>query len=487
MKILVIGSGGREHALAWKLAQSPKVSQVFVAPGNGGTANEAGVINVPITTISTLLEFARREQIALTVVGPEAPLAAGVVDAFRAAKLKIFGPTQAAAQLESSKDFAKQFMSRHRIPTAAFGTFTDAASAHAYIDQQGAPIVVKADGLAAGKGVVVATTAQEAHAAVDAMFFGNTLGEAGHRVVIEECLQGEEASFIVMVDGKNVLALASSQDHKRLLDQDQGPNTGGMGAYSPAPVVTPKLHARIMREVIQPTVDGMAADGIDYTGFLYAGIMVDDAGSPKVLEFNCRMGDPETQPIMMRLKTDLVLLLEAAVTGRLDQVEAEWDRRTALAVVMAAAGYPDAPRQGDVISGLPGKGETIGTAARWGNTVGATTRGMDTIGVARGGDTIGGGARWADTTGATPELEADVQIFHAGTQIEDDQLIVRGGRVLAVTALGDSVRMAQARAYEIADQIRFKGSQMRRDIGFRGLERRHPADVPTGPAGKTPR
>ncbi len=445
MKILVIGSGGREHALAWKLAQSPKVSQVFVAPGNGGTATEEGVVNVPITSIPTLLQFAQREGVRLTVVGPEAPLAAGVVDAFRAAKMRIFGPTQAAAQLESSKDFAKRFMARHHIPTAAFGTFTDAASAHAYIDQQGAPIVVKADGLAAGKGVVVATTTEEAHAAVEAMLSGNTMGEAGHRVVIEECLLGEEASFIVMVDGKNVLTLASSQDHKRLQDGDQGPNTGGMGAYSPAPVVTPRLHARIMREVIQPTVEGMAADGIDYTGFLYAGIMVGDDGAPKVLEFNCRMGDPETQPIMMRLKTDLMMLLEAGVSGRLDQVEAEWDRRTALAVVMAAAGYPDAPRKGDAIHGLPHKGDTL-------------------LGV--------------------PKLSEEVQVFHAGTQLEGSELIVSGGRVLAVTALGDSVRMAQTRAYEVADQIRFNGSQMRRDIGFRALERRHPTDVPSAFGGK---
>jgi phosphoribosylamine--glycine ligase len=445
MKILVIGSGGREHALAWKLAQSPKVSQVFVAPGNGGTATEEGMVNVPITAIPTLLQFAQREGVRLTVVGPEAPLAAGVVDAFRAAKMRIFGPTQAAAQLESSKDFAKRFMARHNIPTAAFGSFTDAASAHAYIDQQGAPIVVKADGLAAGKGVVVATSPEEAHAAVEAMLSGNTMGEAGHRVVIEECLLGEEASFIVMVDGKNVLTLASSQDHKRLQDGDQGPNTGGMGAYSPAPVVTPRLHARIMREVIQPTVEGMAADGINYTGFLYAGIMVGDDGAPKVLEFNCRMGDPETQPIMMRLKTDLLMLLEAGVSGRLDQVEAEWDRRPALAVVMAAAGYPEAPRKGDVIHGLPHKGDTILGASK---------------------------------------TDDDVQVFHAGTQFEDGQLVVSGGRVLAVTALGDSVRMAQTRAYEVADQIHFNGSQMRRDIGFRALERRHPTDVPSAFGGK---
>ena len=425
MKILVIGSGGREHALAWKLAQSPRVSQVFVAPGNGGTATEDGLINVPLTEIPALVEFVRREgDIAFTVVGPEAPLAAGIVDTFRGAGLKIFGPTQAAAQLESSKDFAKQFMARHGIPTAAFGTFSDAVSAHAYIDHHGAPIVVKADGLAAGKGVVVATTKEEAHAAVDAMLSGNTMGEAGHRVVIEECLLGEEASFIVMVDGEHVLALASSQDHKRLQDGDQGPNTGGMGAYSPAPVVTPELHARIMREVITPTVEGMAADGIRFTGFLYAGIMVGADGAPKVLEFNCRMGDPETQPIMMRLKSDFVTIVEAAINGTLDQIEAEWDRRTALAVVLAAAGYPDAPKKGAAIHIAPGLA--------------------------------------AD----------DLHIFHAGTARQDEKNTVSGGRVLAVTALGDSVRMAQKRVYEAIAQINFDGMQYRRDIGWRAIDRK---------------
>jgi phosphoribosylamine--glycine ligase len=424
MKILVIGSGGREHALAWKLAQSPKVSQVFVAPGNGGTALEDGLVNLPVSDIPALVDFARSDaDIAFTVVGPEAPLAAGVVDAFRAAGLKIFGPAQAAAQLESSKDFAKQFMARHGIPTAAFGTFTDAAAAHAYIDEKGAPIVVKADGLAAGKGVVVATSADEAHAAVDAMLAGNSMGEAGHRVVIEECLLGEEASFIVMVDGEHVLPLASSQDHKRLQDGDAGPNTGGMGAYSPAPVVTPELHARIMREVITPTVEGMAADGIRYTGFLYAGIMVGADGAPKVLEFNCRMGDPETQPIMMRLKSDLVALVDAAVSGHLDQIEVEWDRRTALAVVLAAAGYPDAPKKGAVIGTLPAAAE-------------------------------------------------DLHVFHAGTAAQDGQTVVSGGRVLAVTALGDSVRMAQKRAYEAVAAIHFDGMQYRRDIGWRALDRK---------------
>src|SRR3569833_1218044 len=390
MKILVIGSGGREHALAWKLAQSPRVSRVFVAPGNGGTAAEDGLVNVPLTEIPSLVEFVRRdEDIAFTVVGPEAPLAAGVVAAFRAAGLKIFGPTPAAAQL----------------------------------DQHGAPSVVKADGPAAGKGVGVATSAEEAHAAVDAMLAGNSMGEAGHRVVIEECLLGEEASFIVMVDGEHVLALASSQDHKRLQDGDQGPNTGGMGAYSPAPVVTPELHARIMREVIRPTVEGMAADGIRFTGFLYAGIMVGADGAPKVLEFNCRMGDPETQPIMMRLKSDLVALLEAAVNGKLDQIEAEWDRRTALAVVLAAEGYPDAPKKGAVI-------------------------------------------------GVLPVAADDLHIFHAGTVAQDDRTVVSGGRVLAVTVLGDSVRMAQKRVYEALARLHFDGMQYRRDIGWRALDRK---------------
>ena len=418
MKLLVIGTGGREHALAWKLARSPRIQRIFVAPGNGGTAHDPDLANVPITAIPELVAFALQEKIHLTVVGPEAPLAAGVVDAFRAAGLKIFGPTQAAAQLESSKDFAKAFMLRHGIPTAAYATFTQAQDAHAYIDQHGAPIVIKADGLAAGKGVVVAQTLGEAHAAVDRM-----LGEVGARVVIEECLLGEEASFIVLVDGEHVLALATSQDHKRLLDHDQGPNTGGMGAYSPAPVVTPELHARIMREVIMPTVQGMAKDGIPYTGFLYAGVMIDTQANIKVLEFNCRMGDPETQPIMLRLKSDLLTLLEHAVAGTLNQVEAEWDRRTALGVVMAAAGYPDSPRPGDVITGLPPKGD-------------------------------------------------DYMVFHAGTQLAGREVITSGGRVLCVTALGDTVKMAQRRAYEVADQIKFAGSQMRRDIGYRAIASR---------------
>jgi phosphoribosylamine--glycine ligase len=423
MKLLVIGSGGREHALAWRLKQSPRVQKVFVAPGNGGTAREEGLENVDITDIPALLQFAQAEGIQLTVVGPEAPLAAGVVDAFHDAGLKVFGPLQAAAQLESSKDFAKQFMARHKIPTAAFATFTDADAAHAYLDAQGAPIVIKADGLAAGKGVVVATTLEEAHAAVEAMLDGNSMGEAGHRVVIEECLFGEEASFIVMVDGEHVLPLATSQDHKRLLDADRGPNTGGMGAYSPAPVVTPEIHARAMREVIRPVVAGMKSDGTPYTGFLYAGLMIDPKGKIKVLEFNCRMGDPETQPIMMRLKSDLLPLLEAAVEGKLDQVEAEWDRRYALGVVLAAAGYPESPRKGDAITGLDGGGP-------------------------------------------------DYHVFHAGTAILEDQVVTSGGRVLCVTALGDTVKIARSRAYEVADSIEFSGRQLRRDIGWRAIARK---------------
>ncbi|MBS4097900.1 MAG: phosphoribosylamine--glycine ligase [Sulfuricella sp.] len=427
MKILVIGGGGREHAIAWKLAQSPRSTKVYVAPGNAGTALEPDLTNVEITAISELVDFALHEKIALTVVGPEAPLAAGVVDAFRNAGLKIFGPTQKAAQLESSKDFAKAFMVRHNIPTAAYGTFSDAATAHAYIDQQGAPIVVKADGLAAGKGVVVAQTLEEAHAAVDMMLEGNKLGSAGARVVIEECLMGEEASFIVMVDGHHVLPLATSQDHKRLQDGDQGPNTGGMGAYSPAPCVTPEIHARAMREIILPTIEGMARDGEPFTGFLYAGLMIDAEGNPKTLEFNCRMGDPETQPIMMRLKSDLVTLMEHAVNGTLDKAETEWDRRAALGVVMAAAGYPDSPRKGDVIHGLP---------------------------------------PLVDLLEETPR---DYHVFHAGTTLHGKDVAVSGGRVLCVTALGDKVQLAQKRAYEIAEHIKFDGCQMRHDIGYRAI------------------
>lgn len=422
MKLLVIGSGGREHALAWRLAQSPRVQKIYVAPGNAGTAHEDGLENLPLTHIPDLVAFARDNDIHATVVGPEAPLAAGVVDAFRAAGLRIFGPTKAAAQLESSKDFAKQFMYRHHIPTAKFRTFTDAAAAHAYVDAEGAPIVVKADGLAAGKGVVVALSAAEAHQAIDAMLSGNKLGDAGHRVVIEEFLDGEEASFIVMVDGHHALALATSQDHKRLGDGDTGPNTGGMGAYSPAPVVTPEIHARVMREVIMPTIHGMEQDGILFTGFLYAGLMIKPDGSLKVLEFNCRMGDPETQPIMLRLKSDLVDIVDAAIDGHLDKTAADWDRRIALGVVLAAHNYPETPRWGDVIRGL-GK------------------------------------------------PSADAHVFHAGTIEQDGHVVTAGGRVLCVTALGDNVRAAQKRAYEIADDIRFDGMQFRRDIGYRAIKR----------------
>ena len=427
MNVLVIGSGGREHALAWKLAQSTRVSKVYVAPGNAGTARDPALVNVPATAIADLVDFAREREIGLTVVGPEAPLAAGVVDAFRAAGLPIFGPTKAAAQLESSKDYAKSFMTRHRIPTARHRTFADAAEAHAYVEREGVPIVIKADGLAAGKGVVVAATAAEAHAAIDAMLVDSAFAEAGARVVIEEFLAGEEASFIVMVDGRHVLALASSQDHKRLKDGDTGPNTGGMGAYSPAPVVTPELHARLMREVILPTVQGMAADGIPYTGFLYAGVMIDAQGVPRVLEFNCRLGDPETQPIMLRLKSDLVDLLDHAIDGTLDQAHAEWDRRTALCVVLAAHGYPEAPRRGDAIEGL----ERV-----------------------------------------TPAAHPDVAVFHAGTALEGGRVVASGGRVLGVTALGDSVRQAQRAAYAAIGTIRFDGMQYRTDIGHRALARR---------------
>ena len=429
MKILIIGGGGREHALAWKLAQSPRVTKVFVAPGNAGTALEDGLDNVDITEHANLVEFAKQEQIGLTVVGPEAPLAAGVVDAFQAAGLKIFGPTRRAAQLESSKDFAKGFMARHRIPTAEYQTYTDAKSAHQYIDKRGAPIVIKADGLAAGKGVVVATDLEQAHAAVDRMLRDNKMAiqhnEAGPRVVIEDCLDGEEASFIVMVDGRHALPLATSQDHKRLKDGDQGPNTGGMGAYSPAPVVTPGIHAKVMREVIQPAVAGMEQEGAPFTGFLYAGLMIGKSGEVKVLEFNCRMGDPETQPIILRLKSDLFALLEHALAGTLDKVEAEWDTRAALGVVLAAHGYPDAPRKGDAISGLPRPHETAGD---------------------------------------------DYHVFHSGTALNGKQVVVSGGRVLCVTALGHSVKMAQRSAYDIAEKIRFDGMQMRRDIGYRAVQ-----------------
>jgi phosphoribosylamine--glycine ligase len=423
MKILVIGSGGREHALSWRLAQGAKVQKVYVAPGNAGTALEDGVENVAITAIPDLIEFVKREDIYMTVVGPEAPLAAGIVDTFRAAGLRIFGPTKAAAQLESSKDFAKAFMVRHNIPTAFYQTFSDVTAARAYVEKHGAPIVIKADGLAAGKGVVVAMSKDEAFAAIDMMLSDNKLGDAGARVVVEEFLAGEEASFIVMVDGKNVLALATSQDHKRLLDGDNGPNTGGMGAYSPAPIVTPQLHAKVLREVILPVVRGMENEGMNYTGFLYAGLMIDEQGKAKVLEFNCRMGDPETQPIMLRLKSDFAVIVEHAINGTLDKVEAEWDRRTALGVVMAAANYPDTPRKGDVITGLH------------------------------------------------KNLE-DAHVFHAGTTMQDGKIVTHGGRVLCVTALGDMVKMAQKRAYDIADDIHFDGCQFRRDIGWRALSKK---------------
>jgi phosphoribosylamine--glycine ligase len=426
MNVLVIGGGGREHALAWKLAASRKVQMVYVAPGNGGTALDKRLKNVPITDLAALADFAQKEKIGLTVVGPEAPLAAGVVDLFRARGLRVFGPTKAAAQLESSKAYSKAFMQRHGIPTAAYESFTDAAAAHAYIDRIGAPIVVKADGLAAGKGVVVATTLAEAHQAVDWMLLDNKLGvthnEGGARVVIEEFLVGEEASFIVIADGKHVLPLATSQDHKRLGDGDAGPNTGGMGAYSPAPVVTPNVHARVMREIIQPTLDGMAKDGIPYTGFLYAGLMIDAQGKAKTLEFNCRMGDPETQPIMMRLESDLLEVLTHAADGTLDQVELQWDRRCALGVVMAAHGYPESPRKADVISGLP------------------------------------------------PESD-DAMVFHAGSTKLSKDLVTSGGRVLCVTALGETTKVAQARAYETLAPIRFDGMQFRRDIGHRAIKR----------------
>ncbi len=427
MKVLVIGGGGREHALAWKLSQGARVQSVFVAPGNGGTASDRALHNVPLTDPQALADFAAAEKIALTVVGPEVPLAAGVVDLFRARGLRIFGPSKAAAQLESSKAYAKEFMQRHGIPTALHATFADPAAAHAHVDRYGAPIVIKADGLAAGKGVVVAMTLEQAHAAIDDMLGGNSIGvkhnEGGARVVIEEFMAGEEASFIVLCDGEHVQSLATSQDHKRIGDGDTGPNTGGMGAYSPAPVVTPDVHARVMREIIQPTIAGLAKDGTPFTGFLYAGLMIDAEGQPRTVEFNCRLGDPETQPILMRLKSDLFEVLMLATEGKLDQAELQWDRRCALGVVMAAAGYPAAPRAGDVISGLPADAD-------------------------------------------------DLRVFHAGTALQDGQLRTSGGRVLCVTALGDSVRMAQQRAYEGLAGIRFDGAQWRTDIGHRAVKPR---------------
>jgi len=425
MKLLVIGSGGREHAMVWKLQSSPLVTHIYVAPGNGGTAQMTGVTNVSTEDPKDLLDFAQLQKIDLTIVGPEAPLAKGVVDIFKAAGLRIFGPSQAAAQLESSKDFAKQFMKRHGIPTASYQTFTDAQLAHDYIDDQGAPIVIKADGLAAGKGVVVAMTLDEAHGAVQSMLGDAKLGQAGARVVIESCLMGEEASFIVICDGKHIIALATSQDHKRLKDGDKGPNTGGMGAYSPAPVVSPLLHDRLMKEVIEPTIEGMTHDGVPFQGFLYAGIMIGegpDATRPiGVLEFNCRLGDPETQPIMMRLQSDLVTLFMHATNGSLNQAQTLWDDRPAIGIVMASAGYPEQTVTGDLISNIP-----------------------------------------------TPT--DDCVVFHAGTSFNDQTTQTAGGRVLCVTALGHDLAHAQARAYQTVNQIKFEGAQFRRDIGWRALK-----------------
>ena len=431
MQVLIIGGGGREHALAWKAAQSPKVEKVFVAPGNAGTAREPKTANVPIAAeaVADLVAFARTKQIDLTIVGPEAPLVAGVVDAFRAAGLRCFGPTKAAAQLEGSKAYAKDFLARHRIPTAAYRNFTDIDAAVAYIREQGAPIVVKADGLAAGKGVILAQTEDEAVAAVRDMLAGNVFGAAGRRVVIEEFLKGEEASFIVMADGQHVLPMATSQDHKARDNRDRGPNTGGMGAYSPAPVVTAAVHARVMREVIEPTVRGMAADGIPYTGFLYAGLMIGLDGTPRVLEFNCRFGDPETQPIMMRLRSDLTALCEAALDGKLDQIKAQWDPRPALGVVMAAGGYPGDYRKGDAISGL------------------------------------------------SAQEAADAKVFHAGTLEKNGQIVTAGGRVLCACALGDTVEKAKLRAYDLVHQIKWDDVYYRTDIGYRAVARERSARI----------
>ncbi|EII3003337.1 phosphoribosylamine--glycine ligase [Vibrio cholerae] len=425
MQVLIIGSGGREHALAWKVAQNPQVDTIYVAPGNAGTALEHKVqnVNIGITDIPALVAFAQDKAIELTIVGPEAPLVIGVVDAFRAAGLPIFGPTQGAAQLEGSKAFTKDFLARHNIPTAAYANFTEIEPALAYVREKGAPIVVKADGLAAGKGVIVAMTLQEAEDAIQDMLAGNAFGSAGSRVVVEEFLDGEEASFIVMVDGENVLPMATSQDHKRVGDADTGPNTGGMGAYSPAPVVTQDIHDRVMREVIYPTVRGMAAEGNTYTGFLYAGLMIDSTGAPKVIEYNCRFGDPETQPIMMRLQSDLVELCQAAIAGKLDQVESKWDPRASIGVVLAAGGYPGDYTKGEVISGLP------------------------------------------------TQESAGQKVFHAGTETQGDQVVTNGGRVLCATALGNTVLEAQQRAYQLADQIHWNGMFCRRDIGYRAIAR----------------
>ena len=423
MKLLVIGSGGREHALAWKLAQSPKVATVFVAPGNAGTAPEPKLQNLPLTAHADLIDFCRKENVAFTIIGPEAPLAAGIVDDFRAAGLPVFGPTRAAAQLESSKDFAKAFMKRHGIPTADYQTFDNAQQAHDYVDAKGAPIVIKADGLAAGKGVIVAMTLAEAHAAIDDMLLGNKMGNAGARVVIEDFLQGEEASFIVMVDGANVLPMATSQDHKRLLDNDQGPNTGGMGAYSPAPVVTPEVYRRTMDEIILPTVRGMREENHEFTGFLYAGLMIGADGAPYTVEFNCRFGDPETQPIMLRLESDLVELCLKACDGKLDEVKSQWNPKASLGIVLAAEGYPGDYRKGDEITGLP-----------------------------------------------QSAVESE-KVFLAGVAAKDGKLLTNGGRVLCVTALGESVFRAQQKALKLAEQIHWNGRFYRRDIGYRAVAR----------------
>ena len=426
MRVLIIGSGGREHALGWKVAQNSQVETVFIAPGNAGTALEPKLenVNIGVESISELVEFAKQKQIELTIVGPEVPLVLGVVDAFREARLPIFGPTQAAAQLEGSKAFTKDFLARHQIPTGAYANFTEIAPALAYVREQGAPIVVKADGLAAGKGVIVAMTLQEAEDAIKDMLAGNAFGNAGSRVVIEEFLDGEEASFIVMVDGENVLPMATSQDHKRVGDKDTGPNTGGMGAYSPAPVVTAEIHDRVMQEVIYPTVRGMADEGNPYTGFLYAGLMIDAAGTPKVIEYNCRFGDPETQPIMMRMQSDLVELCLAAIDGKLDQMESKWDPRASIGIVLAAGGYPADYAKGDVISGLPQQ-----------------------------------------------EVEGE-KIFHAGTTNNDaGDVVTNGGRVLCATALGNSVSEAQQRAYALTKQVSWNGMFHRNDIGYRAIAR----------------
>ncbi|HEI9906215.1 TPA: phosphoribosylamine--glycine ligase [Serratia marcescens] len=425
MNILIIGNGGREHALAWKAAQSPLADKIYVAPGNAGTALEANLENVAIaaTDIPALVAFAQSHDIGLTIVGPEAPLVIGVVDAFQAAGLKIFGPSQAAAQLEGSKAFTKDFLARHRIPTAEYENFTEVEPALAYVRRKGAPIVIKADGLAAGKGVIVAMTLQEAEEAVRDMLAGNAFGDAGHRIVVEEFLDGEEASFIVMVDGENVVPMATSQDHKRVGDGDTGPNTGGMGAYSPAPVVTDEIHRRAMDQVIWPTVRGMAAEGNTYVGFLYAGLMIAADGQPKVIEFNCRFGDPETQPIMLRLRSDLVELCLAGAEGRLNEKSSDWDERPALGVVLAAGGYPGDYRNGEVIQGLP------------------------------------------------QQESADGKVFHAGTRLQGDDVVTSGGRVLCVTALGDTVAQAQQRAYQLAEGIQWPGSFCRKDIGYRAIAR----------------